>query len=844
MDSYHNHKLSSYWNLLSGSNGRVNENLLDKAAKNFQTLLRLIGKILADAAVELLYLIIFWFVITKMNQGRDLIVSLFEPDGIYGEYRVLFTILAVVSFSLSMWIIPAFIFQQRDDHYNKTNPGEYTSIFKRHLFFFHRTLPLIPFWLLAFALFNGKHIWLWFIGFSIIELIILSVITNIHSYKARTWYIRILVILTLLACGSTYYLFHRTYFEAKVALAILLYLLSFLMHFFYYKSDKLIIERHATAGGTPFKKYKENSDLYIFLLGVHIALVFALFFYHTISEFAPESILLYIFSLNIFFIDFVAYLINVSNRRKFIAMVLGILIIALYALSDSVNLNLVHYTLDACSDSIGWKNINRATFEVKYKMLKDDMDKTPATVPYPIILVAGEGGGSRAGMWFSQNMINFDYYTRGEFRKHIFSISTVSGSSVGLSTLFAFWQQNGTATDVDSSWLHLPSMVYKNNFVGSSISGLLFTDLWKALLPLDISSDDRNSELQNEEALYTQQACNEISGGKSTDMILKKNFMSFFYNRDKNGLTLRVDRPLVFINTCRSNDGRRGIFSPVKLSNDYFNDAIDIIGYLYEDSICDFSGRKIHGSLKKNISLVQACNTSELFPLFSAPAYIDSLGNFVDGGYHENSGLKTTLDVYRKLRAMFYNDSTYKHAYVIYIVYLKNSPSQKQLYDSRKSETPLVGPLQAFANQPFQGSASYFEEQARFLSRIDEKVKFIEVGLDHQWVIDADSTKEGMKPSLIDKQILEDLRTSADTVDGKIALNFPLARWLSNSIIRRMRVNASLYRNRNDSIFGLLNTVNSVNHVQTASLEPFKRLSSNVNKKMAVVSGKKNRNSP
>jgi hypothetical protein len=123
----------------------------------------------------------------------------------------------------------------------------------------------------------------------------------------------------------------------------------------------------------------------------------------------------------------------------------------------------------------------------------------------------------------------------------------------------------------------------------------------------------------------------------------------FFYQRSGDSLYF-ADRPLVFINSCRSNDGRRGIISPVKLTDDVFNDAVDIAGYLYEDSLCNYKNSKLCYTNKSNISFGQACNLSELFPLFSAPAFIDSLGSFVDGGYHENSGLKTTLDVYLQLK--------------------------------------------------------------------------------------------------------------------------------------------------------------------------------------------------
>jgi hypothetical protein len=51
--------------------------------------------------------------------------------------------------------------------------------------------------------------------------------------------------------------------------------------------------------------------------------------------------------------------------------------------------------------------------------------------------------------------------------------------------------------------------------------------------------------------------------------------MSFFYTPSGDSVLFKK-RPLVFINSCRSNDGRRGIISPVKLNDDVFNDAVDV----------------------------------------------------------------------------------------------------------------------------------------------------------------------------------------------------------------------------------------------------------------------------
>jgi hypothetical protein len=814
MQTYPNNGFISYWQFLREKSFFKKDNFRSKALRTLQTGIKLTGLILKDAGIELFFLLIFWLIMTGMSQGRDIVVGFFEPGGIYGIGRAVYTILSVISFSVSMWIIPAYLFQKRDNKNRQRN--SYNSSFRKHLFFMHRVLPLIPFWLLAFVLFNGDWIKLFFFFFSLAELGLLFLFNHkVKDSNKRNLIIGTVSFLFIVVCVIFFMIFQDEYFEAKAAYAVLLYLLSFLMFFLYHKADMEILQEHEKQDAEPQKPYSKfiiNSTVYTIVLILHIAILFILFALpnlFTRFSLAPESILLYIFSVNIFFIDLFVYVINVTPQRQFITIVL-LVVIALIYVSPWAKLNLKHYTMDANADSSGLQGKERLTFADRYAILKDSIIAYKRNGPFPIILVSGEGGGSRGGMWFSQNMINFDSVTHGRFRNYVFSISTVSGSSVGLSTLFSYWTETENQGGDINKWQQLPSRVYANNFVGSSIRGLLLTDFWKTIIPGSWTSD-RNSVLQDEESYFTQKACNEISAINTDDIpdserILKRDFMKFFYEIRGGKPVFRKDIPLVFINTCRSNDGRRGIFSPIKLSNDVFADAIDINGYLYDDSICNFDGTKCAAGRNKNISFGQACNTSELFPIFSTPAYIDRLGSFVDGGYHENSGLKTTLDVYEKLKDTLRKDpDSSKLNYQIYIVYLKNGSEEKNLYKPVDSEPPLTLPLKALSSQPFEGSSSYFEERTRFVGNRDSHAEYIEVKLNNRFVSDSLQTIKKGKAGMIEKQILRDLKK--DTT-----LNIPLARWLSKSIIDRIKYNANqqLINNKygNKRLIDLVDAIN------------------------------------
>jgi len=829
---YPNNGFGTYWGEL-----KKESSFKSRWWKNVYAFFELTRQIIKDAGIELSFLLIFWAIITQMSQGRDIIVSMFEPDNIYTRWRIFYTVASAFSPSLAMWMVPVFLFQIRD-RINHKRPG-YQPVLKRHLYFAHRVLPMVPFWLLAAALFNGKWMTWLFTGISILVICLLFLFNKyVKDGRKRLWFA---IATGALLLGFIIYfnsIFEKTYTEAKIVLTIILYLISMLLHYVFHEADVKVLRKHKTFAGDykrPYWRFKGNSIVYTIVFCIHVFLGIVLFTdYRDRLHIAPESIMLYIFSLYVFIIDLVVYLINMKPQGKLIAALVLIIIAASFYYCPKINFNVSHYTLDSYSDSKkGDKGIldgrGRLTFEERYKKLKTKVDSNNTGIPYPIILISGEGGGSRAGFWFSQNLINFDYYTNGKFREHIFSISTVSGSSVGLSSVFTFWELTENKM-VDSAWLDFPLEIYSNNFVGSSVKGMLLTDVWKSIIPVGKFKTDRNSLLQDEESYYTQLAARRIlkesTGNKepnipTSERILCRDFMNFFYDTI-NGKLDFTNRPLVFINSCRSNDGRRSIVSPIKLTDSVFNDAVDIAGFTYEDETCKHKDKEKCATHKRTISLGQACNLSELFPGFSAPAYINSLGSFVDGGYHENSGLKTTLDVYTNLKEALSIDPPAK-PYAIYIIYLKNGSGEKNLYKQTKSELPITLPLKALTSQPFEGSASYFEEKARYVNGL----RFYSIRLNNELIKDKNdnTATEDSAMREIEKQILNDLRT--EPTDS--SLKFPLARWLSKSVIKRMRLATfpvKVNPTEDDArVHCLLKRINDINEVTPVPLSPFWRWS-------------------
>jgi hypothetical protein len=108
---------------------------------------------------------------------------------------------------------------------------------------------------------------------------------------------------------------------------------------------------------------------------------------------------------------------------------------------------------------------------------------------------------------------------------------------------------------------------------------------------------------------------------------------------------------------------------------------------------------------KKDILYRQAVNLSELFPIISAASHIGSEkdAQFVDGGYYENYGLATGLDVYYFLR-----DSLHVSTTRLKIILIKNS---QQVPKDSGQQVQLLAPLVGAMNSPFTGHANHILEE-------------------------------------------------------------------------------------------------------------------------------------
>jgi hypothetical protein len=772
----------------------------------------LVWDTIRDAFLELLLLIVFLVLTFKISQGRDIIVGFFEPSGIYGPWRLVFTTLAVMLYSVSMWIIPAFLFEYRD-RVNRPRilAGATVPVFSKHLFFVHRTLSMLPFWGFAISIFHGWEFPAVILLFGLGQMALLFYLFDpnflLHRSRVRKIVFLAFGLAAVVLCGYLAVFYQKEYVRVKVAYAALLMSVSFLLHGFYFWSDWKIMNTHMQLSGqSVLNKHKFNFRLFSLMAVLHVVCICLLAIGGNFLRIAPESLLLFIFSFYVFLIDLIYYVINVNHKIK-VAFFIGLITVGAVYLFTKVHFNYRHFEIDYLTRNDRVFKNDLAGIETYYdEWKKRIVDRSDKTKPFPIILVSGEGGGSRAGLWFSQTLMNLDVKTGGKFKNHIFSLSTVSGSSVGLGAMLSFWKyiQEGNRP-VHPNWVNYPEEVFKNNFTSGCVFGWTATDMWKAAIPFVKWTRDRNSELQDEEAESIQRSLFKIVDGRSSDnpklykrvdtalknatgWYLNRDILSFYYSKGTDdSVRINAGMPLAFINTCRSSDARRGIFAPVLLDSTDFLDAIDVCRFVYADPFHYKNSPMYYKGRRKALKLGSAVNTSENFPFLSAPALIDSLGYFVDGGYHENSGLKTTLEIHEKLLSLLHADGFVKGKdYNVYVLYIKNGEYQKKYYPGAiEPEIPGLQPISALTNTPFSGSASYFEERARHILKDSF---FIQYQLDYKYLLDSSFVNGKDENSMrVNCEIMNDIKSTEGTEEK---VNYPLARWLSCTIIKRMRSTA------------------------------------------------------
>lgn len=243
----------------------------------------------------------------------------------------------------------------------------------------------------------------------------------------------------------------------------------------------------------------------------------------------------------------------------------------------------------------------------------------PSTQPIPVFLVAAEGGGLRAAVWTSGLLAQLDRRTKGQFSRHTFAYSGVSGGAIGLAIHNA-----NLATKV--GWdkaVEVSGATTGADFLAPAVARLLVTEPLRQLWPGEhglVLPRDRAFE-----AVFEQ-----TDARFRGENVLGKPFLAAYL--------AKVGAPVVILNATDARTGNRFAFSNVKLNSQI--DAFTILGPRHD-----------------GLAVSRVMHFSARFPAISPPANmpIDATGNdgapvekwvsLLDGGYFENTGTNELVDI-------------------------------------------------------------------------------------------------------------------------------------------------------------------------------------------------------
>jgi len=282
-------------------------------------------------------------------------------------------------------------------------------------------------------------------------------------------------------------------------------------------------------------------------------------------------------------------------------------------------------------------------FESWYRSRKDLAHFDGKTRKYPVFIVAARGGGIYAA---AQDAI---FLSRMQdqcptFAQHVFAISGVSGGSFGAALFSSLARENVAngawqpcqfgKSETGALEQHAQSFL-RTDFLAPIVAAALFPDFLQRFFPIAIPGSDRGEALSH----GMERAWQETEA--STENPFELTFLSHWNPNSA--------APALMFNTTEVDNGRRVVIAPFAISP-LRDPALSQLSWFYQTDEMDkslLSGLR-GPPVKADVKLSEATGMSARFPWILPAATIKRDGKsirLVDGGYFDNSGIETALDL-------------------------------------------------------------------------------------------------------------------------------------------------------------------------------------------------------
>lgn len=276
----------------------------------------------------------------------------------------------------------------------------------------------------------------------------------------------------------------------------------------------------------------------------------------------------------------------------------------------------------------------------------------------PVIIVAAEGGASRAAAWLLASLRMLDHETHGDAGRYLFAISGVSGGSLGAASYLRLVAAHGDAqgrldwnnAQVRESLRALST----SDLLSATISTYFLSDLFGSLIgPAWTASGvpDRNAALELAFDQLWRQGGFRLPDGVPSSLVA-------FYDEMARRRVGEASLAHLMLNGTDVTTGRRILTSSIRTTADidHFPDSGDFIKLTNRD-----------------VSLATGVTNSARFPFVSPAGRFSSVTEgrdyqIIDGGYFENYGARTAWELARAIEDLNSADPTLNVVPVIVIV--------------------------------------------------------------------------------------------------------------------------------------------------------------------------------
>ncbi|SHH12651.1 hypothetical protein [Massilia sp. CF038] len=267
--------------------------------------------------------------------------------------------------------------------------------------------------------------------------------------------------------------------------------------------------------------------------------------------------------------------------------------------------------------------------------------------PFPLFLVAAEGGGIRAAYWGGIVLARLQDDSAGRFGRHLFALSGVSGGSLAAGTFAALVadERSGALARAPCArrnparrYQQCISAVLRRDYLSPAVGYLLYPDMLQRFLPLPVAAADRARAMEA-----------GLQDGWH-DATASTRFAQRFHALWTNDRALEV--PSLLLNATLVNGGNRVIASDLAIDGRFPDayDAFDPVLDLGAMSLATAMHNSARFSYISPAGTVAGCGTPGHLQACSTTAARHAWGRVIDGGYFENSGVESVRDLLFAMR--------------------------------------------------------------------------------------------------------------------------------------------------------------------------------------------------